>query len=32
VATGTPEKVARAKGSYTGGFLAGLLAAEPVAA
>jgi excinuclease ABC subunit A len=32
VAQGTPEKVARAKGSYTGKFLAELLAAEPVAA
>ena len=32
VATGTPEKVARAKGSYTGRFLADMLAAEPIAA
>lgn len=32
VATGTPEKVARAKGSYTGNFLAQILAAEPIAA
>lgn len=32
VATGTPEKVARAKGSYTGNFLAHILAAEPIAA
>jgi excinuclease ABC subunit A len=31
VATGTPEKVARAKGSYTGRFLSHLLA-EPIAA
>jgi excinuclease ABC subunit A len=32
VASGTPEKVARAKGSYTGRFLADMLAAEPIAA
>ena len=32
VAQGTPEKVSRAKGSYTGKFLAELLAAEPIAA
>jgi excinuclease ABC subunit A len=32
VAQGTPEKVARAKGSYTGRFLADMLAAEPIAA
>jgi excinuclease ABC subunit A len=32
VAQGTPEKVARAKGSYTGRFLAPLLEAQPVAA
>jgi excinuclease ABC subunit A len=32
VASGTPEKVARAKGSYTGRFLAPMLAVEPVAA
>jgi excinuclease ABC subunit A len=31
VASGTPEKVARAKGSYTGRFLSELLAAEPIA-
>src|SRR6476660_5620788 len=32
VAHGTPEKVARAKGSYTGRFLAEMLSAEPIAA
>ncbi|HYZ28054.1 MAG TPA: ATP-binding cassette domain-containing protein, partial [Thermoleophilaceae bacterium] len=32
VAQGTPEKVARANGSYTGRFLAEMLAAEPIAA
>jgi excinuclease ABC subunit A len=32
VVHGTPEKVARAKGSYTGRFLADMLAAEPIAA
>jgi excinuclease ABC subunit A len=32
VASGTPEKVVRAKGSYTGRFLADMLAAEPIAA
>ena len=29
IATGTPEEVAGVKGSYTGGFLAGLLPARP---
>jgi excinuclease ABC subunit A len=32
VASGAPEKVARVKGSYTGRFLADMLAAEPIAA
>jgi excinuclease ABC subunit A len=32
VAQGSPEKVARVKGSYTGKFLAQLMAAEPIAA
>jgi excinuclease ABC subunit A len=32
VATGTPEKVARVKGSYTGRFLAEILASEQAVA